>query len=65
MRNNFISFFHKAIITSLCCVILVGCGYKTAPRYIPDKVESIDINMTDDNVTEQNITLIKDSHEKI
>ncbi len=57
MRNNFISFFHKAIITSLCCVILVGCGYKTTPIYVLDKV---DVNITDINKTS-----IKDNHAKI
>gem|GEM_PF-2613145 len=56
MRNNFISFFHKAIITSLCCVILVSCGYKTAPVYVPDSVDS--------NQSESNTT-IKDKNAKV
>jgi len=39
-------FFHKAIITSLCCIILTGCGYKTNPVYEDDttKTKSAKVN---------------------
>jgi hypothetical protein len=40
MRQNHTGFFHKAIITSLCCIILTGCGYKTDPVYVEDTVEN-------------------------
>ena len=40
MRQNTISFFHKAIITSVCCIILTGCGYKTNPVYVDDTVKT-------------------------
>jgi len=40
MRQNHIGFFHKAIITSLCCIILTGCGYKTNPVYVEETVEN-------------------------
>jgi len=40
MRQNHIRFFHKAIITSLCCVILVGCGYKTNPKYVDESKQT-------------------------
>jgi len=33
-------FFHKAIITSVCCIILTGCGYKTNPVYVDDTAEN-------------------------
>ena len=33
-------FFHKAIITSLCCIILTGCGYKTNPVYTDDNAQT-------------------------
>jgi hypothetical protein len=36
MRQNHAGFFHRAIIASLCCIILAGCGYKTNPVYVPD-----------------------------
>ncbi len=32
-------FFHGFIITSVCCVVLAGCGYKTDPVYVPDSAE--------------------------
>jgi len=31
------SIFHKVIIASICCVVLVGCGHKTAPVYVADQ----------------------------
>ncbi|SFV59111.1 hypothetical protein MNB_SV-13-151 [hydrothermal vent metagenome] len=40
MRQNKRSVFHKAIITSICCVILVGCGYKTNPVYVDENNQS-------------------------
>ncbi|WP_309499142.1 hypothetical protein [Sulfurovum sp.] len=39
MRQNHRGFFHKVIITSLCCIILAGCGYKTNPVYTPDVMD--------------------------
>ena len=34
MRDNITGFFHKIIITSICCMLLVGCGYKTDPYWV-------------------------------
>jgi len=39
MRQNRMGFFHKAIITSLCCVVLAGCGYKTDPVYVAEPAD--------------------------
>ena len=36
MRQNNTGFFHKVIITSICCIILTGCGYKTNPVYVDE-----------------------------
>lgn len=37
MRQDRMRVFHKAIIASLCCTVLAGCGHKTDPVYVPDK----------------------------
>ncbi|MEA1880350.1 MAG: hypothetical protein U9N11_06885 [Campylobacterota bacterium] len=39
MRQNHRHFFHKAIIASLCCMVLASCGHKTNPEYIPTEEE--------------------------
>ncbi len=36
MRQNRMNIFHLVIITSLCCIVLAGCGYKTPLVYVPD-----------------------------
>jgi predicted small lipoprotein YifL len=36
MRQNHRRFFHVFIITSVCCVVMAGCGHKTDPVYVPD-----------------------------
>ncbi|HEY9128512.1 MAG TPA: hypothetical protein VIN02_01620 [Sulfurovum sp.] len=40
MRQNHTGVFHKAIIASICCIILIGCGYKTDPVYVEESVEN-------------------------
>jgi len=42
-------FFHTFIITSVCCIIMAGCGHKTNPVYV---AESVDKNST---VTKQGL----------
>jgi len=42
MRENGTNIFHKIIITSICCIILTGCGHKTAPIYVADDVKSVE-----------------------
>jgi len=33
MRKNNIGLFHKAIIASICCLLLSGCGFKADPYW--------------------------------
>jgi hypothetical protein len=33
MRKNSIGVFHKIIIASICCLLLLGCGYKADPYW--------------------------------
>ncbi len=47
MRQNHTGFFHKAIITSLCCIILTGWGYKTDPVYVEESAEHNTIMKTE------------------
>jgi len=30
------------IIASICCMIMVGCGHKTKPRYVPVNKNKVD-----------------------
>jgi len=32
--------FHKVIIASVCCMVLLGCGHKTKPVYVDKKQEA-------------------------
>jgi len=42
MRQNRRDFFHKVIIASICCIVLAGCGHKTAPVYVADSSSKIE-----------------------
>ncbi|SFZ97615.1 hypothetical protein MNB_SV-5-579 [hydrothermal vent metagenome] len=41
MRQNHRHFFHIFIIASVCCMIMAGCGHKTAPVYVADTNVSV------------------------
>ncbi len=32
-------FFHTFIITSVCCIMMTGCGHKTNPVYVADSAD--------------------------
>jgi len=40
-------FFHAFIITSVCCIIMAGCGHKTDPVHVADSEQIASISDKD------------------